>query len=165
MPAAARHLAPPRAAAVAGVVFSLLMSVSLVIIRLAVPAYQTDTGEWLRDPFRRNAVRFAIQLAPFAGIAFLWFIGVLRNRLGELEDQFFSTLFFGSGLLFVASLFVSAILAGALLETMDRSHERLLDSDAYYLARQVVGASMNIFAIKMAGPAGGLHNLTAAKMT
>jgi hypothetical protein len=28
---------------------------------------------------------------PFAGIAFLWFIGVLRDRLGEFEDRFFAT--------------------------------------------------------------------------
>jgi hypothetical protein len=141
---------PPRAAAIAGVIFSVLLSVSLVIIRTAVPPYQTDSGDWLTDPFRRNAVRFAIQLVPFAGIAFLWFIGVLRNRLGQLEDQFFATVFFGSGLLFVASLFASATLAGALLETAV-NNTRILNSDAYHLARQMVGASMNIFAIKMAG--------------
>lgn len=95
--------ATPRAAAVAGVVFSLLLSTTLVIIRLAAPDYQTDPDQWLADPVRRNTLRFAIQLAPFAGIAFLWFIGVLRNRLGEREDQFFATVFLGSGLLFVAS--------------------------------------------------------------
>jgi len=44
---------------------------------------------------------------PFAGIAFLWFIGVLRDRLGELEDRFFATVFLGSGLLFLAMLFAS----------------------------------------------------------
>jgi hypothetical protein len=42
----------------------------------------------------------ALYLVPFAGIAFLWFIGVLRDRLGELEDRFFATVFFGSGLLY-----------------------------------------------------------------
>src|SRR5438067_6766925 len=107
-PHSTRALAPPRAAALAGVAFSVLMSVSLVLVRLAAPASQTHTGVWLTDPSRRNALRFAIQLAPFAGIAFLWFIGVIRNRLGALEDQFFSTVFLGSGLLFVASLFASA---------------------------------------------------------
>jgi hypothetical protein len=25
---------------------------------------------------------------PIAGIAFMWLIGVLRDRLGKLEDQF-----------------------------------------------------------------------------
>jgi hypothetical protein len=54
----------------------------------------------------------ALYLVPFAGIAFLWFIGVLRDRLGELEDRFFATVFFGSGLLFLAMLFASAAVAG-----------------------------------------------------
>jgi len=147
----AHRLRTPRAAAVAGVVFSILLSVSLAIVRLAVPPYRADVGDWVTDPVRRSAVQFAIQLIPFAGMAFLWFIGVLRSHLGELEDQFFATVFFGSGLLFVASLFVCAMLAGGLLDTMARSQARLLDSDAFYLVRQVIGASMNIFAIRMAG--------------
>jgi hypothetical protein len=133
------------------VIFSVLMSVSLVIVRLTVPDYRSDPGAWLADPFRRNAVRFAIQLAPFAGIAFLWFIGVIRNRLGELEDKFFATVFLGSGVLFVASLFASAVLSAALLETVANGHISLLNSDAYYLTRQIAGAILNVFGIKMAG--------------
>jgi hypothetical protein len=147
----ARGLSPPRAAAVAGIVFSVLLSISIAVIRLSVPAYQTDAGDWLADPFRRNAVRFAIQLIPFAGIAFLWFIGVLRSRLGKLEDQFFATVFFGSGVLFVASLFAAAVLAGAVLEGMVTSGGQAISSDVYRMARQVVRAAMNTFAIKMAG--------------
>ena len=49
---------------------------------------------------------------PFAGIAFLWFIGVVRDRLGGHEDKLFATVFLGSGLLFLAMLFASAALAG-----------------------------------------------------
>lgn len=143
-------LTPPRAAAIAGVLFSVLAGTSLIIVRLAVPDYRSDPGLWMQDPLHRNAVRFAIQLAPFAGIAFLWFIGVLRNRLGVLEDQFFATVFLGSGLLFVASLFASAGLSGALLETVANSRMRFLNTDAYYLARQVAGSFMNVFGIKMA---------------
>lgn len=150
VPTPARPPRPPRAAAVAGVLFSLLMGTTLVIIRLAAPDYRTDPSEWLADPFRRSAVRFAIQLAPFAGIAFLWFIGVLRNRLGDLEDQFFATVFLGSGLLFVASLFASAALAGALVQALADGRVQL-NTDAYYLARHVVGAALNVFGIKMAG--------------
>jgi hypothetical protein len=57
----------------------------------------------------------ALNLVPFAGIAFLWFIGVVRDRIGEHEDRFFATVFLGSGLLFVAMLFVaSAVTAGFL---------------------------------------------------
>ena len=146
----AKTLTPPRAAAVAGILFAVLMSTSLIIVRVAVPDARTDAGQWLTDPLRRNAVLFALQLAPFAGIAFLWFIGVVRNRLGQLEDQFFATVFFGSGLLFVASLFASAGLFGALLKTMADGHARV-DNNAYYLIRQVGGSFLNVFAIKMAG--------------
>lgn len=128
-----RALGPPRAAAAAGVIFSVLMSVSLVLVRLAVPASQTDAGVWLTDPSRRNALRFAVQLAPFAGIAFLWFIGVLRNRVGMAEDQFFATVFLGSGLLVVASLFASAALSGGLVEAMANGHTHLIDTETYYI--------------------------------
>ena len=151
MPATVPALEPPRAAAIAGVIFSVLMGGGLIIFRLSVPDYRTDSGEWIADPIRRNAARFAIQLAPFAGIAFLWFIGVLRNRLGELEDQFFATVFLGSGLLFVGSLFASTALFASLLETAVSDGVNLLNTEAYRLARRVAGACINVFAIKMAG--------------
>jgi len=146
-----QRLAPPRAAAIAGVLFSVLMGTCLIIVRLAIPARQGDAGIWLDDPFRRNAVRVAVQLAPFAGIAFLWFIGVLRNRIGALEDQFFATVFLGSGLLFVASLFASAGLSGALVEAAATGHLRSVNADTYYLVRLLTGSFLNVFAVKMAG--------------
>src|SRR5215471_3694353 len=90
-----RPLTTPRAAAVAGVVFSALMFVDLAIVRITIPYDPDEPGIWLMDPARRNAVRFALNLIPFAGIAFLWFVGVLRDRLGVLEDRFFATVFFG----------------------------------------------------------------------
>ena len=90
-------------------------------------------------------------MAPFAGIAFLWFIGVIRNRLGELEDKFFATVLLGSGLLFVGSLFASAALSGALVDTVASGRTDLLNGDTYYLARQLIGAFLSVFAIKMAG--------------
>src|SRR5262249_28426999 len=112
-----RPMTPPRAAAVAGILFSALMIASLGIVRLLVPADPTKPVTWMTDTTQRNVFRLALNLVPFAGIAFLWFMGVLRNRLGALEDQFFATVFLGSGLLFVASLFASATAAGALIET------------------------------------------------
>src|SRR5262245_27357050 len=55
----------------------------------------------------------AVYLIPFAAIAFLWFIAVLRRRIGTGEDQFFSTVFLGSGLLFIAMLLAADAAAGA----------------------------------------------------
>ena len=54
----------------------------------------------------------ALNLVPFAGIAFLWFIGVVRDRLGMYEDRFFATIFFGSGILFLAMFFAAATVLG-----------------------------------------------------
>jgi hypothetical protein len=148
---APRGLVTPRAAAVAGVIFSVLMGVAVVLVRLAFPSNRASLGTELAEPVQRDAVRFACHLVPFAGIAFLWFIGVLRNRIGALEDQFFSSVFFGSGLLFVASLFASAAFAEALLEIVANRQTEPLNGDAYRLARELAGIFMNVFAIKMAG--------------
>ena len=38
-----------------------------------------------------------LYLGPFSGIAFLWFVAVIRDQIGEREDRFFATVFFGSG--------------------------------------------------------------------
>ena len=141
-------LAPPRGAAIAGVIFSVLLIVGVGLARYAVPADPNLPGVWMTDPDRRNAVRFALDLVPFAGIAFLWFIGVLRNRLGELEDQFFATVFLASGLLFVACLFVAAAVMGALIESVAAGN---IDSETYYFGRRVGDALVNLFAMKMAG--------------
>ena len=106
----------PRAAAVAGILFALLLGTALVLMRHAVPAHPADSGTWLTDSSRRNSVGLALHLVPFAGIAFLWFMGAARDRLGDKEDKFFATLFLGSGFLFVGMLFVLAALAGGLLD-------------------------------------------------
>ena len=142
---------PPRGAAIAGVVFSVLMIVGLGLGRLAVPTDLTHPGTWLTEPDRRDAVRLALDLVPFAGIAFLWFMGVLRDRLGELEDKFFATVFLGSGLLFVASLFGAAALSGALIGAVAAGNFHSPDSETYYLARRAIDLLLNLFAMKMAG--------------
>ena len=83
------ELRTPRAAAVAGILFSLLLITSLVLIRVTVPADPRDAGAWLTGG--ANTAGLAVHLLPFAGIAFLWFIAVIRDRLGQQEDKFFAT--------------------------------------------------------------------------
>ena len=129
-------------------IFSLLMIVGIVLTRLAIPADLTHSGTWLTEPGRRDAVRFALDLVPFAGIAFLWFVGVLRNRMGEHEDQFFATVFLASGLLFVACLFGAAAVTGALIDSVAAGN---IDGETYYFGRRTSDALLNLFAMKMAG--------------
>jgi MFS family permease len=145
----AARLRAPRAAAIAGIVFSILLISSLLLIHQSVPADPLEAGEWLRT--RSSKVTFALNLVPFAGIAFLWFIGVLRDRLGEREDRFFATVFLGSGLLFLAMLFMSAAMVGGFIIAYEADPGRLLGSTTFTSARAIVYEIMNVYAMKMAG--------------
>ncbi len=142
-------LTTPRAAAVAGIAFSLLLIISLVLIRLSVPENPEDAGAWLAGGWRR--VTLALNLLPFAGIAFLWFIGVVRDRLGDREDRFFATVFLGSGLLFLAMLFASAAVAGGILRVYGATPGTLIQSGMYTFGRTVTYEIMNVYAMRMAG--------------
>ena len=102
-----KRLKTPNAAAIAGLLFSLLLITAFALLRISVPADPQEPGSWLHT--NSGTVALAMNLIPFAGIAFLWFIGVLRDRLGDMEDRFFATVFFGSGLLFLAMLFLLSI--------------------------------------------------------
>lgn len=141
-------LRTPRAAAVAGIVFSVLLTVSLVLIRTTMPASPEDAGAWLTDGAR--TMTLALNVLPFAGIAFLWFIGVIRDRLGQLEDRFFATVFLGSGLLFLATLFASAAMAGGLLRMYASAPRLTLDSGLYAFTRIVTYELMNVYTLRMA---------------
>lgn len=111
-----RRLSTPRAAAAAGVLFALLFGTALVLIRLALPEGAEPGSQWLREG--STNLKVAATIMPFAGIAFLWFMGVVRDGLGRYEDKFFSTVFVGSGLLFLAMMFVASGV-GAGLERSD----------------------------------------------
>ena len=145
----AARLRAPRAAAIAGILFSVLLITSFVLLRRSVPADPLEAGAWLRT--RANTVALALNLVPFAGIAFLWFIGVLRDRLAEREDRFFATVFLGSGLLFLAMLFFSAAVAGGIIIAFMAAPDRLLGTATFTFARAITYEIMNVYAIKMAG--------------
>jgi hypothetical protein len=140
----------PRAAGVAGIAFSLLLGGALVLARLAVPAAADANTTWLTDSAKRRSVEIALGLVPFAGIAFLWFIGVIRDRIGELEDRFFATVFLGSGLLFVAMLFVGAAIAGGMLSDPSIRSGIPADPGQWDLERRITFTVINTYGIRMA---------------
>ena len=128
------QLKTPKAAAIAGIVFSLLLLSILWLLRTSIPADPLEPGAWLATDTR--AVTVALNLVPFAGVAFLWFIGVLRDRLAQLEDRFFATVFFGSGLLFLAMLFAAAAVIGAIVLVASVSTpQELMNSATFRFAR------------------------------
>ena len=143
------RMTTPRAAAIAGILFSILLITSLALVRISVPANPQDAGTWLSGNWKK--VSLALNLVPFAGIAFLWFIGVVRDRIGEQEDRFFATVFLGSGLLFLAMLFSSAAIAGGMISLFGAAPGMLIDSGIYTFGRTVTYEIMNVYTMKMAG--------------
>jgi len=141
-------LRTPRAAAVAGIVFSVFLITALVLLRLSVPVHPGAPGTWLTDSGRRTAVVIGLNLVPFAGIAFLWFIGVIRDRIGGREDRFFATVFLGSGLLFVGMLFAAAAVGGGLFAAASGAAPP--GADTLAAARNTTGILLNVYAMRMA---------------
>ena len=143
------QLKAPRAGAAAGVLFSILLIISLTLIRLSVPDNPGDPGTWLAESSK--SVGLALDLLPFAGISFLWFMGVLRDRMGIKEDRFLATVFLGSGLLFLAMVFISSAVSGALMMAYESIPGKLMDSASYTFGRGVAYEIANVYALKMAG--------------
>jgi hypothetical protein len=139
----------PRAAAIAGIIFSILLITSQVFVRISIPSNPLGPAREVINHSRR--ISLALDLLPFAGISFLWFIAVVRDRLGELEDRFFATVFLGSGLLYIAMIFVSAALAGGLIRVLGRGTENLILSGAYALSRSEIYQTTQVYGTKMAG--------------
>jgi hypothetical protein len=144
-----RRLTTPRAAAAAGILFGLLFGTSLVLLRTALPADLSAGTGWVEQGARR--ISLALGLMPFAGIAFLWFIGVVRDRLGDFEDRFFATVFFGSSLLFLAMVFVSMALAGGILASARLSPNTTPLIEVIHFGRAVMLQISNVYALRMAG--------------
>jgi hypothetical protein len=109
----------PASAAAAGIIFALILGLVIVLLRDAVPELPADLGQWSEDAERRAAVGRALNLIPFAGIAFLWFIAVIRAQVGAAEDRFVGTVFLGSGLIFVGLLFAAAAALAAVLRLQE----------------------------------------------
>ena len=130
--------------------FSVLFTFALIMVRQAVPADPADGGEWLSDGARRDSALFALGLVPFAGIAFLWFVAVLRDRIGEAEDKFFATVFLGTGLLFVGMLFVAAAVAAGLVASAGAHTDGLVSSGTWEFGRRATHEVMVIYAMRMA---------------
>jgi hypothetical protein len=144
-----RELKTPKSAAVAGIVFSVLMFTIFGLLRRSIPTDPLEPGAWLATDTR--TITLALNLIPFAGVSFLWFIGVLRDRLGQQEDRFFATVFFGSALLFLVMLFAAAAMIGAVMLLASRAEpNELISSTIFHYARAEAYIVINVYAARMA---------------
>jgi hypothetical protein len=144
-----RRLRTPRSAAAAGILFALLFATSLVLLRAAIPADPFAGTAWIDKGATR--IHTALILMPFAGIAFLWFIAVIRDRLGDYEDRFFATVFLGSGLLFLAMVFTATAIAGAILASASLGNAHPYNPDVVHFGRAVMLQVSNVYGLRMGG--------------
>ena len=143
-----RSLTTPRAAAVAGVIFALLFGAVLILIGIKMPERAADSPEWLNS--RGSGIATARTLMPFAGISFLWFIGVVRDGLGRYEDKFFSSVFLGSGVLFLAMMFVSTAMAAGLVASNAGVTDPSARAETVQFGKMVMLAASQTYAVRMA---------------
>jgi hypothetical protein len=141
----ARFWRTRRAAAIAGIVFGVLLITAMVMARIALEEGSLESLE--SDAGRRRLIRFSLNLVPFAGIAFLWFIGVIREQIGVVEDRLFSTVFLGSGLLFLAMMFSGTVTSTSLLEMLAG---RTPNIDIWAYGRSSTQVLISVYAMRMA---------------
>jgi len=145
---ATESLKSPRAAAVAGILFSLLFLTALALLLQAGGIRSLDTTH--RVIAQGWKVDVALNLVPLSGVAFLWFVGVLRDRLGNREDRLFATVFLGSGLMFVGMIFISAAAIGALQSAYAAAPPGPEDAYSIRLIRNLAYNIASIYGLKMA---------------
>lgn len=143
-----RTLTTPRSAGLAGVVFAVLFGLSMVLLRMSIT--EAPLAENGLSSVARTQLTTALTMMPIAGIAFLWFVGVVRDRMGDLEDRFFATVYLGSGVLFLAMMFVSMALAGAILTTVDPEVTPSSPPEVVEFGRAVMLQVTNVYALRMA---------------
>lgn len=132
----------------AGVLFALLFGATLILIRVKMPEGLGDSTEWLNS--ERGGIVTATKLMPFVGITFLWFIGVVRDGFGRYEDRFFTSVFLGSGLLFLAMMFVSTAVAAALVATTASVTDPAAHVEVIAFGKMIVVSAAKTYAIRMA---------------
>ncbi len=144
---AEHHARTLTAGSIAGMLFGVLFGVCVTIVQ-STAGGADEKGAWLAGG--NTDLEWALALLPFAGIFFLWFIGVSRQRLGRWDDRFISSVILGSGVIFLAMVFAAGGLAGALLGMYARDPAGFPGSDTYSFVQLAVAKIFGVYALRMA---------------
>jgi hypothetical protein len=145
-----KQIRSPRSAAIAGILFSgLLITSMLLITGIARVSPAEINTEWIET--RASSVSLALGFVPFAGIAFFWFTGVIRDHIGDREDRFFATVFLGSGIAFVVLLFIWAATTGAVFGSFSLAADLLADNDIFIFGFVFMNEILGNYILRIAG--------------
>lgn len=143
------ELRSPRSAAIAGIIFSLLMAASMILLYDSDMASLADvSSDWLEA--WSGAASVVLVLVPFAGIAFLWFTGVIRDLVGHREDRFFATVFLGSGIILVVMMYTWSAVFGAIFGTYAAAAHVSIDADIYVFGLAFMNQIIGNYFLRMA---------------
>jgi hypothetical protein len=109
------RIASVEAAAIAGIVCAVGWSLSLrgLLSAPGLGASDAEIADYYADPANGRTALVWLQVLVFSTIAFLWFVGVVRGRIGDREPKLFGTVFLGASILLAGLLFLGATLLAA----------------------------------------------------
>ena len=145
-----KRVRSPRSAALAGILFSGLLIASMLLITGIDQVSPAEIStEWIET--RADSVSLALRLIPFAGIAFFWFTGVIRDHIGDREDRFFATVFLGSGIAYVVLTFVWAATTGAVFGSFSLAADQLADKDIFIFGFVFMNELLGNYILRITG--------------
>jgi hypothetical protein len=146
-----RRFASVQAAAIAGIVCAVSWTIALVGLLSAPSVSATDEEilAYYTDDTKTTAAVVFLQVLVVGTIAFLWFVGVVRGRLGEREPRLFGTVFFGASILLAVLLFVGASLLAA-PAAMAAVGGRTPEPSSAALTRAAAAVVLSVFAPRIA---------------
>ena len=103
------------------------------------------------DQDQLQYLSIGLSFLPFAGMAFLWFMAVLREHMGALEDRFFSTLYLDRGFLYIGMVFTASAIGTGLMVAYSTALRIMANGDAYLFARSISQRITTIYTIRMEG--------------
>lgn len=119
----------------------------MVLFQAALPSDPGSMGSF--NPESIANIEWAARIIPFAGIAFLWFVGAMRQRLGDSEDRFYASVMFGSGVLFTAMVFVAFAFVSGIVVSRNAATPALA-AEGYVNDQSIAQQIFAIYVLKMA---------------
>ena len=144
----ATYLRTARSAAVAGLVFSVVLVVVLILYRTAFPIHDLVETQAPLTHEQIDRARWALYLLPFAGIGFIWFMAALNYSIGHADHRLFTTVYIASGVIFVALMFVAGAVSSAEVVAWTAGDD--LQQPARLLPAAIVNALLADYSARMA---------------